>query len=156
MAIAPKENPVIRMSVAAMTLLLAVSAQAQTTVSDAWVRGTVAGQKTSGMFARITSAQGGKLVAAASPLAGVVEIHEMAMDGNVMKMRAVPAVELPAGKMVELKPGGYHVMLMELKQPLKAGEQVPLTLTVEGADGKRQSIELSAPVKALAQDHSKH
>ena len=144
MAIAPKENPVIRMSVAAMTLLLAVGAQAQTTVSDAWVRGTVAGQKTSGMFARITSAQGGKLVAAASPLAGVVEIHEMAMDGNVMKMRAVPAVDLPAGKAVELK------------QPLKAGEQVPLTLTVEGADGKRQSIELSAPVKALAQDHSKH
>ena len=156
MAIAPKENPVIRMSVAAMTLLLAVSAQAQTTVSDAWVRGTVAGQKTSGMFARITSAQGGKLVAVASPLAGVAEIHEMAMDGSVMKMRAVPAVELPAGKVVELKPGGYHVMLMELKQPLKAGEQVPLTLTVEGADGKRQSIELSAPVKALAQDHSKH
>ena len=149
MAIAPKENPVIRMSVAAMTLLLAVCAQAQTSVSDAWVRGTVAGQKTSGMFARITSAQGGKLVAAASPLAGVVEIHEMAMDGNVMKMRAVTAMDLPAGKTVELKPGGYHLMLLDLKQELKPGETVPVTLVVEGAGGKRENVEIKAPVKAL-------
>ena len=92
----------------------------------------------------------------ASPLAGVVEIHEMAMDGNVMKMRAVAVLELPAGKTVELKPGGYHVMLMDLKQPLKAGETVPLTLVVEGAGGKRETVEISAPVKALAHDHSKH
>ena len=140
---------------ALLTLLLAFGAQAQTTVKDAWVRGTVAGQKATGLFAQLTSAGGGKLVAVASPLAGVAEIHEMAMDGNVMKMRAVPAIDLPAGKTVELKPGGYHVMLMDLKQELKAGDAVPVTLVVEGAGGKRESIELKAPVKALSDSHSK-
>lgn len=125
------------------------TAQAQTTVQDAWVRGTVPQQKATGFFARITSATGGKLVAAASPVAGVVEIHEMAMDGNVMKMRAVPALDLPAGKAVELKPGGFHVMLLDLKRPLKAGDTVPLTLTVEAADGKRQTVDVAAPVRAL-------
>ena len=140
---------------ALLTLLLAFGAQAQTTVKDAWVRGTVAGQKATGLFAQLTSAGGGKLVSVASPLAGVAEIHEMAMDGNVMKMRAVPAIDLPAGKTVELKPGGYHVMLMDLKQELKAGDAVPVTLVVEGAGGKRESIELKAPVKALSDSHSK-
>jgi copper(I)-binding protein len=71
----------------------------------------------------------------------------MAMEG-AMKMRAMPALELPAGKAVELKPGGYHVMLMDLKQPLKNGESVPLTLVVEGKDGKRETLELKVPVKA--------
>jgi copper(I)-binding protein len=74
----------------------------------------------------------------------------MAMEGNVMKMRAVPALDLPAGKAVELKPGGYHLMLMGLKNELKAGDTVPVTLVVEGADGKRETIELKAPVKPLA------
>jgi len=138
-----------------LAALGAFSAQAQTTVKDPWVRGTVAGQKATGMFAQITSAGGGKLVAVSSPAAGLVEIHEMAMDGNVMKMRAVPALDLPAGKAVELKPGGYHVMLMDLKQPLKAGETVPVTLVVEGADKKRESIEVKATVKALADSHDK-
>ena len=106
---------------------------AQTVVKEPWVRGTVAQQTATGMFAQITSATGGRLVSVSSPLAGVVEIHEMSMDGNVMKMRAVPALELPAGKTVELKPGGYHVMLMDLKQPLKAGETRPAD-----AGGRRQ------------------
>lgn len=140
--------------------LLAVAtfaAHAQTTVKDPWVRGTVAGQKATGMFAQITSKSGGKLVSAASPVAGVVEIHEMAMDGNVMKMRAVPAVDLPAGKSVDLKPGGYHVMLMDLKKDLKPGETVPMTLVVEGADKKRETIEVKAPVKPLdGKDPHKH
>jgi copper(I)-binding protein len=130
--------------------LLACAAQAQTTVKEAWVRGTVAQQKATGAFAQITSAQGGRLVSVASPVAGVAEIHEMAMEGTTMKMRALPnGLELPAGKTVELKPGGYHVMLMDLKQPLKAGDTVPLTLVVEGADKKRETLELKLPVKAL-------
>ena len=132
----------------ALLSVAAVAAHAQTTVKDAWVRGTVAGQKATGMFAQITSASGGKLVAASSPLAGVAEVHEMAMDGNVMKMRAVPVLELPAGKTVELKPGGYHVMLMDLRQPLKDGDAVPVTLVVEGAGGKRESVEVKATVRA--------
>ena len=134
--------------------LLAVAAfatQAQTTVKDAWVRGTVAGQKATGLFGQISSPSGGRLVSASSPLAGVVEMHEMAMDGNVMKMRAVTALDLPAGKTVELKPGGYHLMLLDLKQELKAGETVPVTLVIEGAGGKRENVEIKAPVKALAE-----
>ena len=128
---------------------LAAPALAQTTTKDAWVRGTVAAQKATGAFMQITSTQGGKLVSAASPVAGVVENHEMKMDGNVMKMAPIPGLDLPAGKMVELKPGGYHVMLMDLKQPLKAGDTVPLTLTVEGKDGKKETLEIKAPVRAL-------
>jgi copper(I)-binding protein len=139
-----------KLTLLAVAATLALAAQAQTTVKDAWVRSTVAQQKASGAFMHITSASGGKLVAASSPVAGVVEVHEMAMDGNVMKMRAVPALDLPAGKAVELKPGGYHVMLMDLKQQLKPGETVALTLTVEGKDGKRETVEIKAPVKPLA------
>ncbi len=129
--------------------LVGATASAQTTVKDAWVRGTVAQQKATGLFAQITSVQGGKLVSASSPVAGVVEIHEMSMDGNVMKMRAVAALDLPAGKAVELKPGGYHVMLMDLKQPLKDGEAVPVILVVEGKDGKRANVDVKATVRAL-------
>jgi len=140
----------LRITFLAALAFASAAASAQTTVKDAWVRGTVAPQKATGAFMQITSAQGGKLVSAQSPLAGVTEVHEMAMDGNVMKMRAVPALELPAGKAVELKPGGYHVMLMDLKQPLKEGESVPLTLVVEGKDGKRETLELKVPVKAMS------
>lgn len=138
-----------RLAIAA-ALLTALAAQAQTSIKDAWVRGTVAGQKATGLFGQITSVSGGKLVAASSPVAGVVEVHEMAMDGNVMKMRAVPGLDLPAGKTVDLKPGGYHVMLMDLKRELKPGETVPVTLVIEGAGGKRENVEIKAPVKALA------
>ncbi|MBL8351432.1 MAG: copper chaperone PCu(A)C [Burkholderiaceae bacterium] len=125
-------------------------ALAQTTVKDPWVRGTVAEQKATGAFMQITSSSGGRLVSASSPAAGVVEIHEMAMDGNTMKMRAIPGLDLPAGKAVELKPGGYHVMLMDLRTPLAAGASVDLTLVVEGKDGKKESIALKAPVRSLA------
>lgn len=130
----------------------ALAAQAQTTVKDAWVRGTVPQQKATGIFAQITSTAGGKLVGVAvdPALAGVVEIHEMAMDGNVMKMRALPAgLDLPAGKTVELKPGGYHVMLLDLKKALKDGDTVAVTFTVEGKDGKKEAVEVKAPVRPL-------
>ncbi len=133
-----------------MAALVALGAQAQTTVAEPWIRGTVPQQKATGMFASITSAKGGKLVSASSPVAGVVEIHEMAMEGNLMKMRALPSgLDLPAGKAVALKPGGYHVMLMDLKQQLKPGDTVPVTLVFEAADKTRETVEVKAPVKAL-------
>jgi copper(I)-binding protein len=134
---------------AAACALLTLPAMAQTTVKDPWVRGTVAQQKATGAFFSITSTGGGKLLSASSPAAGVVEIHEMVMDGSTMKMRAVTALDLPAGKAVELKPGGYHVMLMDLKAPLADGQSVDVTLVVEGKDGKKESIAVKAPVKAL-------
>jgi hypothetical protein len=114
------------------------------------VRGTVAQQKASGAFMTITSPVAGRLVSASSPVAGVTEIHEMTMDGQVMRMRAVDGLDLPAGRAVQLKPGGYHVMLMELKQPLKAGETVPITLVIERAGGAKESVRVDAPVRPLA------
>ena len=126
-----------------------VWAQAQVKIEDPWVRGTVAQQKASGAFMRLTAPQDMRLVSASSPVAGVVEVHEMAMDKDVMRMRAVPSLDLAAGKTTELKPGGYHVMLMDLKQPLKAGESIPLTLVFEDAAKVRSSQTLQAPVRAL-------
>lgn len=129
-------------------LALAAAANAQVTVKDPWVRATVPQQKATGAFMQLTAAQDVKLVAGSSPVAGVVEIHEMKMEGNTMKMRAVPSVELPAGKAVELRPGGYHVMLMSLERQLQPGEMVPVTLVVE-AGGKRENVEVKALVRPL-------
>jgi len=125
-------------------------ALAQISVQEPWVRATVAQQKATGAFMQLVSPAGGRLVSASSPVAGVVEIHEMAMDGNVMKMRAIAGLDLPAGKAVALKPGGHHVMLMDLKQGLQAGQSVPITLVVEGPGGKRETVQVSATVRPLA------
>ncbi|MFP5462856.1 MAG: copper chaperone PCu(A)C [Gammaproteobacteria bacterium] len=143
-------KPKIRTLALAAALAVSSAAFAQVTVKDPWVRGTVAQQKASGAFMLLQSATDARLVSAASPVAGVVEIHEMKMEGDVMRMRAITGLDLPAGSTVELKPGGYHVMLMDLKKPLQDGDMVPLTLTVEGKDGKRSTLEVQAPVKALA------
>lgn len=128
----------------ASALFTVLAAEAQVQVADPWVRATVAPQQATGAFMQLTSARPAKVVAASSPLAAVAEIHEMKMDGGVMRMRAVEALALPAGQAVALKPGGYHVMLMGLKAPIPAGERVPLTLTVEGEDGRRSVVEVSA------------
>ena len=131
--------------------LISLPSIAQTSVKDAWVRGTVAEQKATGAFMQLTSASGARLVSVSSPAAGVVEIHEMKMEGSTMTMRALPSgLDLPAGKTVELKPGAYHVMLLDLKAPLKTGDTVDLQLVVEGKDGKKETIAVKAPVKALA------
>ncbi len=114
-----------------------------------WVRGTVAGQTATGAFMEITSKSGASLVGAASPVAGVTEVHEMKMDDGVMKMRAVARLDLPAGKPVILGPGGYHVMLMNLKQMIKTGDSVPLTLQFEGKDTKVEMIVVVAEVRDL-------
>ncbi|HNT38290.1 MAG TPA: copper chaperone PCu(A)C [Rubrivivax sp.] len=145
-------NPIRPLRLLALALLSAsaLAAFAQTTVDSAWVRATVPQQKATGLFAHITSTQGGRLVAVSSPLAGIAEIHEMAMEGQVMRMRALPAgLELPAGKTVKLEPGGYHIMLMELKQQVKDGQTVPVTLVVEGSDGRKETLEVVAPVRPL-------
>ena len=122
---------------------------ADVTVDDVWVRATVPQQMATGAFMHLTSASDARLVGADSPVANVVEIHEMIMDGSVMKMNAIPGLDLPAGKLVELKPGGYHVMLMGLKQQLKEGDEVPISIVVEAADGARQTIELKAHARPL-------
>jgi copper(I)-binding protein len=133
-------------------LAWAGASQAQVQVKDAWARSTVQGQTATGAFMSLTSAEGARLIGASSPVAGVVEIHEMVMDGNVMKMRAVPGLDLPPGRSVELKPGGYHVMLLDLKQPLKPGERVPVELRLETRDKRllTQPIEVEVAARAPA------
>jgi periplasmic copper chaperone A len=143
------------MAMAGLVLGMA-QARAEVTVTEAWVRGTVPAQKATGAFMKLKSSENARLVGAASPAASIVEGHEMAMKDNVMTMRAVDVLELPAGKTVELKPGGYHVMLMALEKPLAEGDSVPITLTFEDVAGKRQAVEIKAPVKALTADPRKH
>jgi copper(I)-binding protein len=128
-------------------LSFTLPAAAQVIVSDPWIRSTVPQQMATGAFMQLKSAKDAKLVEARSPAAGVVEIHEMKMENNVMRMRAVQFVALPAERSVELKPGGYHMMLMDLKQQIKEGEVIPLTLVVESG-GKRETIEVRATVRA--------
>ncbi|MFN7121454.1 MAG: copper chaperone PCu(A)C [Hydrogenophaga sp.] len=124
-------------------------APAKVEVKDAWVRATVAQQTSTGAFMQLTAQADTRVMQVSSPIAGVVEIHEMAMDKDVMKMRAVPALPLPAGKTVELKPGGYHVMMMDLKGPVKAGDVVPVTLVLESKDGLRSTLEVKATARPL-------
>lgn len=124
-------------------------AAAQVAVKDPWVRATVPQQKATGAFMQIETRQATRLIEARSPVAGVVEFHEMKMENNVMKMRQVDGLDVPAGKAVELKPGGYHVMLMDLKEQMKEGASVPVTLVFEGADKKRETVEVKATVRSL-------
>ena len=143
---------------AALAVLPPSLAHAQVAVGDPWVRATVPQQQASGAFMTLTATQPARLLEARSPVAGVVEIHEMTMDGGVMRMRAIPGLDLPAGKPVAMRPGGYHVMLMALNRTLVAGEVVPLTLVVESG-GRRETIEVKAPVRPLnaaAGGHPKH
>ena len=134
----------------ALALMMVGSlAWADVVVKDAWVRGTVAGQMATGAFMELQASEDVKLVGAASAAAGVVEVHEMSMDNGVMKMRALPKLDLPAGKAVALRPGGYHIMLMDLKKPMLKGETIPLTLKIEGKDKKVSTIEVKAEVREL-------
>ncbi len=126
------------------------------TVSHAWVRGAVAGQNATGAFMEITASADSTLIGVASPVAKSVEIHEMTMDGGVMKMRAVKSVPLPAGKPVEFKPGGYHVMLIGLLKPLNGGDSVPIELTLQGKDQKSSKVNVSAEVRALGAATEEH
>ncbi len=135
-----------------LTSMAALAQMANTAikVDGAWARATVQGQKGTGAFMSLTAKEATQLVGISSPVAGVAEVHEMKMEGDIMKMRAVPALDLPAGKKVELKPGGYHVMLMDLKAPLAKDSTVPVTLLFKNAKGVESRLELKLPVSAVA------
>lgn len=138
------------LSLGILVLLCAGGSWAQSVeVKDAWVRGTVPAQKATGAFMDITGKSAARLVAVESNVAGVVEIHNMTMKDGVMRMFPVDGIDVPAGKTVKLAPGGYHVMLMSLKQQMKVGERIPLKLTFELADKKRETVELSVEVRDI-------
>ena len=132
-------------------LFIAVfSAHAEVTVTNAWVRPTVAQQKVTGAFMTITSTVDAHVVGITSPVADRAEIHEMKMDNDIMTMRAVPSLPLGAGKTVNLAPGGYHIMLFGLHQQVKAGDSVPLTLMIEDSRKQRTPVEIKAIAKSAA------
>lgn len=133
---------------ATLTAALTSAAGAQVVAKEVWARATVAQQKASGAFMRLTAEQDARLVAVSSPDVPLIEIHEMSMQDHVMKMRQLPSLALPAGQTVELKPGDYHLMLLDLKRPLTAGSALPLTLVIEGRDGRRERIDVTAEVRA--------
>ena len=122
---------------------MAVAGEHLLSVQHPWVRATVAGQKATGAFMELRASEPLELVGARSPITHVVQVHEMAVDHGVMKMRPVANIVVPAHGKAELKPGSYHVMLIDLKAPLKEGEAVPLTLSFD--DGSTQRID--APVR---------
>jgi copper(I)-binding protein len=130
-------------------LSLSLSAQAATLkVEAAWVRATAPGQPVGGAYMKLTSDANGELVGISSPVAGVTQIHMMKIQNGMMLMRELKTLPLPRGKTVELVPGGYHVMLMDLKQPLKEGETVPLTLEVKFGK-KIEKIDVKAEVRDM-------
>lgn len=144
-------RPLLPSLLAALSFATASTAFAHVTVSNPWVRATVAQQQASGVFMDVRSAHdNAQLVGVKTDAAATAEVHEMRMEDNVMKMRAVPSVNLPSGQTVSLKPGGYHIMLMGLKKPLAAGDNIDLTLDVVHQDGSKESIAVRAPVRALA------
>jgi len=156
----PFSKPLVALALGAV---FAASAWAQNvTVTDAWARATAPGQKSSGAFMKIMANENTKLVGVSSPVAGVAEIHEMKMDKDVMHMAALSnGLDLPAGKAVELKPGGFHVMLMDLKAPLTKDSTVPMTLTLQDAKGVKSTVVLKVlvgmqPPMMPSHDHGSH
>ena len=138
-------------SIGLLALLTVCGAQAQSIeVKDAWVRGTVPAQRATGAFMEITGKSSVRLIGVSSPVAGTVEIHNMTMQNGVMKMSQVEGIDVPAGKTIMLAPGGYHVMMMGLKQQMKPGERVPLDLLIESADKKRETVSLQVEVRDIA------
>ena len=120
-------------------------------VRDAWVRFAVKGQSGTGAFMTLAAPSGARLVGVATPVAGVAEVHEMKMEGDVMRMRAVAGgLDLPPRQPVELKPSGYHVMLMDLKKALVVGDTVPLELSFVDRAGRKATARVDAPVRAAA------
>jgi copper(I)-binding protein len=142
----------------AAVLLVAVSLPAwaaNVSVTDAWARATMPGQKVSGAYMQIQSDVDARLVGASSAAVPRVEVHEMKMDGDVMRMREVKAIDLPKGKTVALEPGGFHIMLMNLAKPIAAGDVIPLTLVIESG-GKRQNVEVKAEARVPGGSSMQH
>lgn len=118
--------------------------------TNAWARASVAGQQATGAFVQLTAKEPLRLVGVETPAAALAEIHEMKMDGDVMRMRAIEGLDLPQGHMVELKPGGYHLMFQQLKAPLQAGTQVPVSLVFIDGKGATSRLHLQVPVQRMA------
>lgn len=155
-----------RIALGLVTLGLSVAATAQVTIVEAWARGTVPQQKASGAFMQITAQEDVRLTGGSTSVAGRVEVHDMVMKDNVMHMRHMnEGLKIAAGQTVQLKPGSYHIMFMDLHQQLKGGDTVALTLEFEAtASHKAFQHTINVPVVALGssnrppmmQHHGRH
>lgn len=134
----------------AMSIAFAATAAAQVSVREPWIRATVPAAQATGAFMELVSTQDVRLVDVSTPVAGIVEIHQMSMKGDRMMMSAVDSIDLKAGKAVALASGGYHIMMMDLKRQMKAGETVPMKLVFEKKDKQRETVEVQVPVKPLS------
>ena len=129
----------------------------QLAVEAPWARPTAPGAKVGGAFMTIVGGKDAdRVLSGSTPAAGVVELHTHVMEGGIAKMRAIPAIDVPAGARVELKPGGLHVMLINLKSPLKAGETVPLKLRFEKAGEVEVRVAVTAQAPGKSEGHHHH
>ena len=136
-------------AVLAASSLVFAQAPAPVTAAGAWARASVQGQTSSGAFMTLTASEPLTLVAVSTPVAGLAEVHEMKMEGDVMRMRPVQSLALPAHQPVQLSPGGYHLMLQQLKAPLKPDTSIPLTMTFRTASGEQRQLALQVPVSVM-------
>jgi periplasmic copper chaperone A len=132
-----------------LTILLSACEQNHgVAIMDNWVRANAPGQKVGAAYMTLLSAQDSTMVKAEADIAGSVEIHSMSMENGVMKMRMLEELPLKAGKMEKLAPGGFHLMLFDLKKPLTAGESVNFTLSFKDAAGNTTQQQVTLPIKA--------
>ncbi len=134
-------------TISCILFLVAGNAQAEVIISDAWVRANAPGQSVGAAYMTLKSAQDSNLFHVESPAAGSVEIHSMSVTNGVMKMRALEILPLQAGKPEKLAPGGFHLMLFDLKKPLKAGEQATFILSFKDKAGKITHQDVVLPIK---------
>lgn len=144
-------------AIAALLFATQVTAS-EITTSDAWGRATAPGQENGSVGVVITSKKDARLIAVSTPVAKTAEIHTMTMDNGVMQMRQLEFLPLPAGQPVTLGPGGDHLMLFGLKHPLREGDEIPLTLTVQLPDKTTEKVTIKALIKPLttASGHQHH
>jgi periplasmic copper chaperone A len=128
---------------------LTCNVHAEVIVQNAWVRATVPQQKAAGVFFDIQTTENLQLVEVQSSVAASAELHEMKLENDVMRMRPVEKLELPAGKKVNLKPGGYHLMLMGLKNQIKVGDVIPLRLILQDKNKKQQLVDIKVTAKPI-------
>lgn len=141
------KNLICAFALAAAAVGVHAQARSPLAVEGAWARTVLQGQGASAAYMVLTAREPLTLTGAVSPAAGIVEIHQMKMEGEVMKMRAVDTLALAAGQKVEFKPGGYHFMLMDLKARFQAGASVPLTLQFRDAKGAERTLAVTVPVR---------
>ena len=133
--------------------LAALACSAQVRVEGAWARPTVPGQQAGGGYVTLTSAVADRLVGGSTAAAQRLELHTMSMQGDVMQMRQIDAIELPAGRTVELKPGGLHLMFIGITKPLTAGSKLPVTLRFEKAGEMKVEFDVAQRPAAAAHKH---